>query len=229
MVTVLSVGGSIVAPEGPDAEFLTSFSALARSWLDADKSRKLILVIGGGGPARAWQRALRAVSPTGADEEADWVGIMATRLNAQLVKAVFADLCPTDVVYDPTAAEVFAGRVMVAAGWKPGFSTVNDAVLLAERFSAKTVINLSNIAKVYTDDPRTNPEAKPIDRIAWSDFRKIVGDEWVPGKNVPFDPVASLHAQKAGISVVCAAGRDIENLRAILDGKPFVGTVIEGN
>jgi uridylate kinase len=47
---------------------------------------------------------------------------MATRLNAQLVKAVFADLCPTDVVYDPTAAEVFAGRVMVAAGWKPGFS-----------------------------------------------------------------------------------------------------------
>jgi uridylate kinase len=67
MVTVLSVGGSIVAPEGPDAEFLTSFSALARSWLDADKSRKLILVIGGGGPARAWQRALRAVSPTGAD------------------------------------------------------------------------------------------------------------------------------------------------------------------
>ena len=106
------------------------------------------------------------------------------------------------------------------------FSTDNDAVLLAERFNAPTVINLSNIAKVYTDDPRTNPEAKPIDTISWADFRAIVGDEWVPGKNVPFDPIASLHAQIAGISVICAAGRDIENLRNILDGKPFTGTTI---
>ncbi|HPX48081.1 MAG TPA: UMP kinase, partial [Treponemataceae bacterium] len=118
--------------------------------------------------------------------------------------------------------------ILVAAGWKPGFSTDNDAVYLAERFDAQTVINLSNIAKVYTDDPRNNPEATPIDSISWADFRKIVGDEWIPGKNVPFDPVASIHAQKAGISVICAAGRDIENLSAILDGKPFTGTTITG-
>jgi len=226
MVTVLSVGGSIVAPENPDPEFLSSFVALTRSWLAEDNSRKLILVIGGGGPARSYQKAYRAICPDGADEQADWIGIMATRLNAQLLKAIFADICPADVVYDPTKVDVFTGRIIVAAGWKPGFSTDNDAVLLAERFSASTVINLSNIAKVYTDDPRTNPEAKRIDTISWADFRKIVGDEWVPGKNVPFDPVASLHAQKAGISVICAAGRDIENLRNILDGKPFTGTTI---
>jgi uridylate kinase len=132
------------------------------------------------------------------------------------------------VVYDPTAVDVFTGRVMVAAGWKPGFSTDNDAVLLAERFNASEVINLSNIAKVYTDDPRVNPDAKPIDSISWADFRAIVGDEWVPGKNVPFDPVASMHAQKANLTVVCAAGRDMDNLRAILDGKSFVGTTIGG-
>ena len=226
MVTVLSVGGSIVAPENPDSEFLTAFVALVREWLAEDNSRKLILVIGGGGPARSYQKAYRAVCPGGADEQADWIGIMATRLNAQLLKAIFADICPADVVYDPTKVDVFTGRIIVAAGWKPGFSTDNDAVLLAERFNAPTVINLSNIAKVYTDDPRTNPEAKPIDTISWADFRAIVGDEWVPGKNVPFDPIASLHAQKAGISVICAAGRDIENLRNILDGKPFTGTTI---
>ncbi len=226
MVTVLSVGGSIVAPDAPDTDFLSSFVSLVKTWLAEDSSRKLILVIGGGGPARAYQKAFKAVSPNGADDSADWIGIMATRLNAQLVKAAFGDLCPADVVYDPTAVDVFAGRVMVAAGWKPGFSTDNDAVLLAERFSGKRVVNLSNIAKVYTDDPRVNPEAKPIDSISWEDFRKIVGDEWVPGKNVPFDPIASMHAQKAKIQVVCAAGRDIDNLRAILDDKPFTGTVI---
>lgn len=226
MVTVLSLGGSIVAPENPDTEFLKEFVSLVRSWLAEDNSRKLILVVGGGGPARAYQKAFRAVVPGGTDEEADWIGIMATRLNAQLLRALFADICPSEVVYDPTKVELFTGRVLVAAGWKPGFSTDNDAVLLAERFSASTVINLSNIAKVYTDDPRTNPDAKPIDSISWADFRSIVGDDWVPGKNVPFDPVASLHAQKSGLKVICAAGRDIANLRKILDGEDFVGTVI---
>jgi len=226
MVTVLSLGGSIVAPENPDTEFLVEFVSLIRNWLAEDNSRKLILVVGGGGPARAYQKAFRAVVPGGTDEEADWIGIMATRLNAQLLRALFADICPSEVVYDPTKVELFTGRVMVAAGWKPGFSTDNDAVLLAERFDATTVINLSNIAKVYTDDPRTNPEAKPIDSISWADFRSIVGDDWVPGKNVPFDPVASLHAQKSGLRVICAAGRDIKNLRKILDGEDFIGTVI---
>ena len=229
MVTVLSLGGSIVAPDNPDTEFLASFEKLVREWLAEDNSRKLILVVGGGGPARSYQKAFRAVSPNSSDDQADWIGIMATRLNAQLLKAIFADICPGDVVYDPTKVDVFTGRIIVAAGWKPGFSTDNDAVLLAERFSANTVINLSNIAKVYTDDPRTNPEAKPIDSITWADFRKIVGDEWVPGKNVPFDPIASLHAQKAGLSVICAAGRDIDNLREILDGRKFTGTMITGN
>lgn len=230
MVTVLSVGGSIVAPDKPDTEFLHKFSVTVRKWLAEDGSRKLIMVIGGGGPARAYQNAYKDVcKKSGAgvsNDEADWIGIAATRLNAQFVKAVFSDLCPSPVVYDPTAAELFTGQVLIAAGWKPGFSTDNDAVLLAEKFSGRLVVNLSNIAKVYTDDPKTNPSAKPIDSISWEDFIKITGSEWIPGKNTPFDPVASVRAQKAGIRVICAAGRDIENLENILNGKEFNGTII---
>ncbi len=226
MVKVLSLGGSIVAPEMPDTGFLSEFSGLIRSWLSEDSGRKLILVVGGGGPARIYQHALKTIVPEAENETADWIGIMATRLNAQLLKAVFADICPAEVVYDPTTVSIFSGRMIVAAGWKPGFSTDNDAVLLAERFSADTVVNLSNIEKVYTDDPKKNPEAKPIDAISWKDFRKMVGDEWLPGKNVPFDPVASRHAEQAGIKVICAAGKDISNLRAILNGENFTGTVI---
>lgn len=230
MVTVLSVGGSIVAPDKPDTEFLHKFSVTVRKWLAEDGSRKLMMVIGGGGPARAYQNAYKDVcKESGAgvsNDEADWIGIAATRLNAQFVKAVFSDLCPNPVVYDPTAAELFTGQVLIAAGWKPGFSTDNDAVLLAEKFSGRLVVNLSNIAKVYTDDPKTNPGAKPIDSISWEDFIKITGSEWIPGKNTPFDPVASVRAQKAGIRVICAAGRDIENLENILNGKEFNGTII---
>jgi uridylate kinase len=89
------------------------------------------------------------------------------------------------------------------------------------------VINLSNIEKVYTADPKQDPNARPIDRISWADFRTITGDDWVPGKNVPFDPVASRHAAKIGLKVVCAAGKNLENLRKILSGEDFIGTTIE--
>jgi uridylate kinase len=226
MVTVISLGGSIVAPEGVDENFLRDFISLVRSFLAEDEKRRLILVVGGGGPARIWQRAYRELCGGGDDLAADWIGIMATRLNAQLIKALMGEWCTQEVVTDPTQVEPFTGRVLTAAGWKPGFSSDYDAVLLAERFRADRVINLSNIEQVYTEDPKKNPQAKPIDRISWADFRALVGDTWVPGKNVPFDPVASRHAAKIGIQVICAAGRNMENLKKILAGEPFLGTII---
>ena len=230
MTKVLSVGGSIVVPNQPDTEFLTKFISMIKDWLSEDASRKLILVVGGGAPARVYQNAYAEIASkvgnSSATDAADWIGIMATRLNAQLVKASFGDLCQNDVVYNPTAPIDFKGRILLAAGWHPGFSTDNDAVLLAEKHNAKVVVNLSNIEKVYTDDPRKNPDAKPIDQISWKDFRKMVGDEWTPGKNCPFDPIASKKADECGMKVICASGKDIENIRNILDDKPFTGTQI---
>ncbi|MBR4449853.1 MAG: UMP kinase [Treponema sp.] len=226
---VLSVGGSIVAPEFPDTEFVSKFVKLVKDYLDSHKGDRLIFVIGGGGPARIYQNAFRTVAgvaPAAETEAADWIGIMATRLNAQFVKASFGSLCKEAVVTDPTQAKDFTGSVLVAAGWKPGFSTDNDAVLLAEKFGADTVVNLSNIEKVYTDDPRKNPDAKPLDDISWADFRKLVGDEWVPGKNCPFDPIASKKAQELKLTVICAGGKNLENIKSILENRPYIGTTI---
>ncbi len=226
MVKVLSLGGSVVAPDKPDAPFVASMASLLVKRMEADPALKLIVVVGGGGPARSYQEACRAARPDAAPADLDWIGIMATRLNAQFVKAVFGALCPSEVVTDPEAVELFPGRVMVAAGWKPGFSTDYDAVVLAERFGADCVLNLSNIAKVYTADPKVDPSARPVDAIGWKDFRAMVGDEWVPGKNLPFDPIAAKRAQAAGLRVVCASGRDLPNLERILDGADFTGTAI---
>lgn len=228
MTKILSVGGSIIAPEKPDAEFLSKFVAMCTKWLDADKSNRLILVAGGGAPARFYQNAYKEVAGAKADNgAADWIGIMATRINAQLVKACFGDYCKNDVVYNPTLEDLkFDGQVLVAAGWKPGFSTDTDAVYLGEKFDAKTIVNLSNIEKVYTDDPRKNPDAKPLDTISWADFRKMVGDEWTPGKNCPFDPIASKKASELGMKVICAGGKNIDNIQAILEDKDYIGTTI---
>ena len=238
---VLSVGGSIIAPSEPDTEFLSAFSRMVIDWLDTNPETRLILVAGGGGPARIYQGAFRKLeeklrasggkklydSDADVNTAADWIGIMATRINAQLLKAAFGSLCSQNIVIDPTKVTDFTDRIHVAAGWKPGFSSDNDAVLLAERFNASTVVNLSNIEKVYTDDPRKNPDAKPLDTISWADFRKMVGDEWVPGKNCPFDPIASKKAESLGLTVICASGHDIKNIRAILDGGKYVGTTIK--
>ena len=223
---VLSVGGSIVVPETPDTDFLKKFVAMTSEWLSKDSSRRLILVVGGGGPARIYPGAYREIASASDNSEADWIGIMATRLNAQLLKASFGALCPNPVVYNPTEDVEFKGQVLVAAGWKPGFSTDTDAVYLAEKFNADTVVNLSNIEKVYTDDPRKNPDATPIDNITWTDFRKMVGDEWVPGKNCPFDPIASKKAQELKLKVICAGGKNIPNIQSILNDSDYIGTTI---
>jgi len=223
---VLSLGGSIIAPDSVDHVFLQRFKQAVEVFLAAHPDTRLILTTGGGAPARTYQNAYRTIVPHSDPETQDWLGIAATRLNAALVKAIFASHCSDPVVVDPTAPLDFTGRILVAAGWKPGFSTDTDAVLLAKRFGAKTLVNLSNIAKVYSADPRIDKTAVPIDTISWVDFRSMVGDSWTPGKNVPFDPVASRHAQEFGLQVICADGRDIPNTIAILEGKHFNGTVI---
>ena len=61
MTKVLSVGGSIIVPGKPDTDFLGKFVAMCTAWLDEDKSRRLILVAGGGAPARVYQNGYKEV------------------------------------------------------------------------------------------------------------------------------------------------------------------------
>ena len=99
-------------------------------------------------------------------------------------------------------------------------------MLLAERFQADRLLNLSNIEKVYTSDPNTDPRARPLDKLSWEQFRELVGGIWSPGINVPFDPVASAKAAEIGLQVIVAGGRNIDNLKRILSDSEFEGTVI---
>jgi uridylate kinase len=225
MVQVISLGGSIISPGDVDTGFLRSLRNVVVEHI-TDSANKLIFVTGGGAPARRYQEAYRDVVTDADDTSLDWIGVAATRLNAELIRGVFSERCKDPVVTDPTADCRFSGDVLVAAGWKPGFSTDYDAVLLAERFGARSVINLSNVAKVYTADPRKHPEAEALEHVSWAEFRGIVGDTWTPGSNLPFDPVASQKAERAGLQVIFAAGRDVDNLRHLLAGSPFEGTTI---
>lgn len=225
-LTVLSVGGSIIAPEFVNTTFLKEFRLAIIKYLEENKDERLIFVCGGGSPARVYQEAYREITDNSNNQDQDWLGIKATHLNAELMKAIFSSYTDTSVVIDPTSPFDWKSRILVAAGWKPGFSTDTDAVFLARRFGGKKIINLSNIKKVYTDDPKKNPNAQPIDKISWKHFRQMVGSEWKPGLNAPFDPIASRIAEEENMTVICSDGRDIKNTIAILKNEDFVGTTI---
>jgi uridylate kinase len=225
-VTVLSLGGSMVVPESIDVPYLIDLKKFIISYLDSNADSQLILVIGGGRAAREYQQAVSAVYPEVAADELDWTGIYATRLNARMIKSMLGEYCEDPIVEDPTAIYRFSGRVLVAAGWKPGFSTDFDAVILAEEFGADFIVNMTNIEKVYTADPKEDPTATPVDRIVWSKFLEITGNTRTPGMNTPFDPIAANHAAKIGLTVVSAHGKNLENVSNILNRREYVGTTI---
>jgi uridylate kinase len=89
------------------------------------------------------------------------------------------------------------------------------------------VVNLSNIYYLYDKDPHKHEDAKPLERLTWKKVRELVGTEWIPGSNVPFDPVASALAQEIGLQVIITKGNDFENLEHILNGLPFKGSIID--
>lgn len=222
---VISLGGSIVVPpKGIDVAYLAEFRRLILR--EIRNGVRVILVVGGGSTARAYQAAAAEVTRL-EHEDLDWLGIHATRLNAHLLRTVFRDQAQHVVVKNPMRRIVWNRPMLIAAGWKPGRSTDDIAVRLAKRYGASRVINLTNIDAVYDKDPRTHRDAKPLSDLTWAAFRKIVGGKWVPGANAPFDPVASRLAAKWGLEVVIAKGTDLKNLKAILEGKAFRGTRID--
>lgn len=225
---VMSIGGSLIVPNGGiDTNFLTKLNSFIRQQLAQHPQRQFFLVIGGGATARHYRDAGREVIGKLTDEDLDWLGIHATRLNAHLIRTIFHDIAhPTiiehyDIIRKPTE------QVVVASGWKPGWSTDYDAIMLCEDYDVRVVMNLSNIKQVYTADPRVEKDAQPIDHMNWDEFRALVGNEWKPGMNAPFDPIAAKRAQELGVKVVVMSGEDFENIEHFLEGKNFLGTVIE--
>jgi uridylate kinase len=220
---VVSVGGSLIVPDGIDTDFLTRFKALVLE--KVQKGFTFSIIAGGGKTARRYQEAAHAVTPL-SRHDLDWIGIHSTRLNAQLLRNIFVGYAHSHVIKNPTIDIEADEPIIIAAGWQPGCSTDYDAVLMAKNLGATRLVNLSNIDYVYTADPKKNPDAKKIEKISWAEFRKIIPAEWDPGLSSPFDPIAAKEAEALGLEVAVINGTKLQEFSNYLDGKPFVGTVI---
>lgn len=220
---VVSLGGSLIAPDRVDADYVKTFAELLKNEVSEGKS--FAIIAGGGRIARDYRDALVGTGVTDPDI-LDWMGIAATRYNAELIRLSLGDIAEPAIFLDPRSLTLTGKAVIVGGGFTPGHSSDGSAVTLAKTLGATKLINLSNIDYVYTADPRTNPEATKIEKSSWVDFRKLLPTEWNPGINAPFDPVAAKMAEELGLEVAVMNGKDLVNLKNYLDDKEFKGTVI---
>ena len=218
---IISLGGSLVAPGEIDLGFLKSFKHSLQKY---SGTMRFFILVGGGKPARLYQKALLEFGAK--SNERDWMGINITRLNAEVVKQLFTGYSFDKIITDPNKKVKTNKDIIIGAGWKPGWSTHYDAVLIAKNNNVKTIINLTNIDYVYDKNPSQFPDAKPLKEIDWKSFERIVGDKWTPGLNMPFDPRASKLAERLKLKVIMLNGRNLERLEDFLNNKPFIGTTI---
>lgn len=217
-----SLGGSILIPDKPDYFFLKEFKNFVINNLE---NYRFIVVCGGGKTNSYYNEAAKRVSNISSDN-LDWIGIMASRLNAEYVRSVFGDLAYDKVITDPTKKINTKKKVIVGAGWTPGRSSDYVAVLLAQKYDSTSVINLTKLSHVYDKDPEKYSDAKKIFKIGWTEYLKIVGTKWSPRLNSPFDPVASKLAKQNKMAVAILKGTDLKNVQKKLDKKNFLGTII---
>ena len=220
---VLSLGGSLIVPDTIDIEFLKNFKKTIDKYVK--KGYKFVIYCGGGKLARNMQDAASKIAKL-SNQDLDWIGIYATRLNSLLLRYIFKNDVIGPIVADPNQKINFKKNIIIAAGWKPGWSTDYDAVLLAKNLGVREIINMSNVDYVYDKDPKKHKNSKKIQKISWDGYLRLISQKWKAGMNVPFDPVAAKEARKSKMRVNII-GNNLKNLENLLDGKKFKGTTIE--
>jgi uridylate kinase len=227
MTIVISIGGSMINPEGkPDSVFLKNIAKIIKS-----SKERFGLVTGGGSSARAYANAAREL---GASEyEADEVAVISTRQNAQiLILALEKEGIEVEkkAISDFTEAKCSKAQVVVMCGTIPGITTDTDSVLLAEAIGAKKVINLSNVDAIYDSDPRKNPKAKKFDSLSYDELISLAAtnDKRAAGTNFVFDMLACKLIARSKIETHFVSGKDLNQIKAAIDGKKHSGTVVRG-
>lgn len=151
-----------------------------------DKDVEVAVVVGGGNIFRGMKNSAKL----GMDQASgDYVGMLATVMNAVVLQCALKKINVECRVQTAIAMNQIAepyvrhrairhlekGRVVIfAAGTgNPFFTTDTASALRASEIDAEVMLMAKNgVDGVYNDDPKTNPEAKKIDRMSYDDIIK---------------------------------------------------------
>lgn len=164
---------------------------------------------------------------------ADSMGMLATCINAMMISEAFkahgVDACVlTSVGMEPFAEQYSArvarkyldeGKVVVLGGGSglPFFSTDTGAALRAAEIGCDVMLMAKNIDGVYTDDPKTNPEAVKLDTLS---CREILAK----GLRA-IDSTAAALCMDVGMPVLVFGLEDPMNIYRAVSGES-IGTVL---
>jgi uridylate kinase len=223
---VISLGGSILIPALEKNRIKEYVPVLA----EIAAHHRLFVVVGGGGEARRYITAARNL---GIDEgTSDEIGILITRLNANLLIAALGEKAYPKVAESHAEAKKFAesAKIVVMGGITPGQTTDAVAAVLAERVGASVFINVTSVDGIYSADPKKDKKAQRFETLTPEHLLQIVGGtSLTAGSNTVLDIVAARVVERSRIPLVVLDGNNPENLsRAIRTGE-FSGTVVSGS
>ncbi len=228
---IVALGGSLLRPE--EAEMRSIWLGQLKQMVVhlEGNGRKLGIVVGGGLPAR---EAINLAKETFSDPyRLDTVGIAATRLNATILQQSLLDIgcnvSPTIPFSTDEASKLLESHnIVIMGGTTPGHTTDAVAVSLARDCGAPHCIIATNVSHIHDSDPRTNPEALPIEELTLSELAEITGTEALgPGESAAVDPIAVKWAMDASIKLAVLDGRDLQRIEDALEGRPFIGTLVK--
>ena len=223
MRAVLKIGGSLLYDDNGQVH-IDRLKEYANSIKDLIKDgHSLVVVVGGGKPARIYISAARVL---GANEaQCDWLGIKAARNNAELLCAALGDLAYPKIIddYDELEVAVNLGKVVLLGGMVPGQSTNAVAAASAELVHADMLFNATNVDGVYDRNPEEKG-AKKLDSVDIAQLREILSTEGTKaGQYNLFDPVAIGIVERSQIPTVIFNGNNPENLKKAFN-KEKIGT-----
>jgi uridylate kinase len=224
-VLAISIGGSIILPEGSEIEYLTK---LAKLLISESKKNRLFIVVGGGKLSRKYINIAREL---GVDEASlDDIGITSTRLNARLLIAALKGHSYPKPPKDLDEAWI-AGKshsIVVMGGTHPGHTTDAVAAMLGERVGADRFINATAVDGVYSADPNKFPDAKKFSKLTPQKLLELtITSDHTAGPHIVIDPLAARIIQRSGIPTFVVHGSDLKALREAMSGKATSGTLIK--
>ncbi|MCD1294441.1 UMP kinase [Methanocella sp. CWC-04] len=225
MKIVIKVGGSAIAPDLDSKRF----KAYAKVIKTLAKDHTVLIVVGGGTPARDYINVSRELKANNSLQ--DYIGIGVSRLNARLLISALEDYAYPEPPYDYQEAglAMYSGKVVIMGGVVPGQTTDAVAAILAEYVHADLLIRTTSVDGVYTADPKLDPKAKKIDRMTPQELVDMVTKiEMTAGANNIFDPLGAQIVKRSKIPTIVVNGKDPKNLLDAVAGNR-IGTLIKGD
>jgi uridylate kinase len=220
MRVILCLGGSVLVPGLPDADFYKRAVSVIKK---LKEKHEVAVVTGGGAVARKYIEAAKklGISETGCH----LIGIQVTRLNAALL-AFSLGLKGPEEDLGKAVMTLLQGEIPIMGGTTPGQTTDAVAAMLAQMSRSDLLVIVSDVDGVYTADPKTHPDAKKLDKISAEDLVKLVDMAITPGMRMIIDPIAARLILRHKIKTVFIGKEDFERLPQILEGEKHHGTEV---